>query len=92
MSTEPQDDEPQTLQEADATGDEKRRRVAGRSYGPSRARQAALYATFLAVMAALLVGGKLLVDALDKPGGKSVPNSAPWAQPHAKQHPTKPLQ
>jgi hypothetical protein len=76
----------------DATGDDKRRRVVGRSYGPSKPRQAALYGLFLAVVAALLAGGKLLVDALDKPVGRSIPKSAPWAQPHAKQHPPKPLQ
>src|ERR671923_896371 len=59
----------------------------GRGDGPA----APPYGIFLAVVATLLVGGKLLADALDKPVGKSIPKSAPWAQPHAKQHPTKPL-
>jgi hypothetical protein len=76
----------------DAMGHDKRRPVVGQSYGPSKARQLALYGIFLAVVAALLIGGKLLVDSLDTPVGKNIPNSAPWAQPNAKQHPPKPLQ
>jgi hypothetical protein len=78
--------------DVDAMGSDKRRSVVGHSYGPSKARQLALYGIFLAVVVALVIGGKLLVDALDTPVGKNIPNSAPWAQPNAKQHPPKPLQ
>jgi hypothetical protein len=78
--------------EVDAMGKDKRRVVVGHSYGPSKMRQLALYGVFLLVVAALLFGGKLLVDSLDTPVGKNIPNSAPWAQPNAPQHPPKPLQ
>jgi hypothetical protein len=76
----------------DAMGEDKRRSVVGKTYGPTRRRQLTLYGLFLEVVAALVVGGILLVNALDTPVGKNVPNSAPWAQPGAKQHAPKPLQ
>ena len=76
----------------DAMGKDKRRPVVGQSYGPSKTRQLTLYGIFLAVVAAILIGGAILVSALDTPVGKQIPQSAPWAQPHAKQHPPKPLQ
>ncbi|HMC07390.1 MAG TPA: hypothetical protein VKG89_08370 [Solirubrobacterales bacterium] len=76
----------------DAMGKDKRRPVVGQSYGPSKTRQLTLYGIFLAVVAAILIGGALLVNALDTPVGKQIPQSAPWAQPNAKQHPPKPLQ
>jgi hypothetical protein len=77
--------------ESDAMGKDKRREVVGHSYGPSVARQAAMYGAFLAVLAALVVGGILLLGAFDKPVGK-VPNTAAWAQPGVKQHQPKPIQ
>jgi hypothetical protein len=76
----------------DAMGKDKRRAVVGQSYGPSKTRQLTLYGIFLAVVVAVLIGGALLVNALDTPVGKQVPQSAPWAQPNAHQHPPKPLQ
>jgi hypothetical protein len=76
----------------DAMGEDKRRPVVGKTYGPTKARQLVLYGIFLALVVALAIGGKLLVDSLDTPVGKNIPNSAPWAQPNAKQHPPKPLQ
>jgi hypothetical protein len=78
--------------DVDAVGEDKRRAVVGKTYGPTKARQLTLYGIFLAVVAALVIGGILLVNALDTPVGKNVPNSAPWAQPGVKQHPPKPLQ
>jgi hypothetical protein len=77
--------------DVDAMGMDKRRPVIGQSYGPSKARQLGLYAIFLAVVAALLVGAILLIGHFDKPVDK-VPNSAPWAQPGVKQHQPKPIQ
>jgi hypothetical protein len=53
--------------ELDAMGLDKRREVVGKSYAPSFGRQAAMYGIFLAVLAALVIGGKLLADELDKP-------------------------
>jgi hypothetical protein len=77
--------------DVDAMGKDKRREVIGQAYGPSKVRQATMYGIFLAAVAALAIGGKLLVDKTDKFPSK-VPHTAPWAQPDAKQHPPKPLQ
>jgi hypothetical protein len=77
--------------DVDAMGKDKRRAVRGQSYGPSKLRQATLYAIVLAVVAGLAIGAKLVVDSRDTFPSK-VPHSAPWAQPGAKQHPPKPLQ
>ena len=52
--------------DVDAMGLDKRREVVGQSYGPSASRQLTMYGIFLAVLAALAIGGKLLVDELDK--------------------------
>jgi len=76
----------------DAMGMDKRRSVVGHGYGPSTARQLTLYGIFLAVVVALAIGGALLVNALDTPVGNDVPQSAPWAQPDARQHNPTPLQ
>jgi hypothetical protein len=78
--------------EEDAMGKDKRRKVVGHSYGPSKTRQIVLYGIFLLCLAALFIGGKLLVDALDTPVGKHVPHTAPWAKHGASQRPPKPLQ
>src|SRR5438477_2490301 len=61
--------------DVDAMGNDQRRSVVGHSYGPSKTRQLLLYGIFLAVVAVLVIGGKLLVDALDTPVGKNIPNS-----------------
>jgi|RhiMetdeSRZDD1v2_1073273.scaffolds.fasta_scaffold486738_1 hypothetical protein len=78
--------------QVDAMGLDKRRPVIGQSYGPGKARQFAVYLGFLAVVAALVVGGIILVGSLDKPVGKDVPNSAPWAKHGVKQIKPKPIQ
>jgi hypothetical protein len=78
--------------EVDALGLDKRRPVIGQSYGPSKARQFALYGIFLAVVAALVIGGIVLIGKLDTPVGKNVPNSAPWSKPGVKQVKPKPIQ
>ena len=78
--------------EVDAMGRDKRRPVVGQSYGPSKARQLGLYGVFLAVVAALVIGGVILIGKLDTPVGKHVPNSAPWSKPGVKQIKPKPIQ
>jgi hypothetical protein len=78
--------------DVDAMGLGKRRSVVGESLGPSKARQFAVYLGFLAILAALVVGGIILVGSLDTSVGKNVPNSAPWAKPGAKQSEPKPIQ
>jgi hypothetical protein len=75
----------------DAMGLDKRRPVVGQSYGPSKARQFAMYGAFLAVLAALLIGGIILVGKLDTSVQK-VPHSAPWSKPGVKQHQPAPIQ
>jgi hypothetical protein len=76
----------------DAMGHEKRRSVVGQSYGPSKARQFAVYLGFLAIVAALAVGGFILVGSLDTSVGKDVPQTAPWAKQDAKQSQPKHIQ
>jgi len=78
--------------EVDAMGRDKRRPVIGQSYGPSKARQFALYGIFLAVVAALVIGGIVLVGKLDTGVGKHVPCSAPWCKGNPKQIKPKPIQ
>jgi hypothetical protein len=75
----------------DAVGEDKRRQVKGKTYGPTLARQAALYLVFLVVVVAIGFGVKLLVDHYDQPP-KHFAAKAPWAQPHVKQVKPKPLQ
>jgi hypothetical protein len=65
------------VSEVDAMGLDKRREVVGKSYGPSVARQASMYGIFLAVVAALVIGGKLLADELDQPPDE-IKAEAPW--------------
>ena len=77
--------------DVDALGKDKRRAVVGQSYGPSVARQVALYGIAVAVIVLLAIGAKLLVSSQDKFPSK-VQAKAPWAQQDAKQVPPKPLQ
>jgi hypothetical protein len=74
----------------DAMGHDKRRQVVGKSYGASKTKQATIYLAFLALIVGLAIGGKLLVDKLDK--SPTISNTAPWAQPGAPQKAPKPLQ
>jgi hypothetical protein len=78
--------------EVDALGKDKRRSVVGQSYGPSKLKQLSLYGIFLAAVVGVVVGGFLLLGVLDKPVGKDIPKTAPWAQPHVKQIQPKPIQ
>jgi len=80
-----------TASDVDAMGQDKRRRVVGRSYGPSFARQAVLYLAFLVAVAAVALGIKLLVDKYDQPPDH-FQAKAPWAQPGVHQIQPKPLQ
>ena len=77
--------------DVDARGKDKRRAVVGQSYGPSAKRQLVLYGIFLAVVVALVIGGKILIDTLDQPPDTNA-NAAPWGQPGAPQHAPRPLQ
>jgi hypothetical protein len=77
--------------DVDALGLDKRRRVKGGTYGPTRARIAAQFAIFLAALAVLAVAAKIAVDELDKPPD-SISNEAPWAQPDAPQREPSPIQ
>lgn len=74
--------------DVDAMGLDKRRAVIGGNFGASFARQATIYGVVLAVVAALVVGGLLLVDSIDQPP-KSNPDAAPWAD---NEIPAQPLQ
>lgn len=77
--------------EIDAMGKDKRREVVGQSYGPSLARQAALYGIFLAVTTALVIGLVILAGKLDA-APDSYPDLAPWSDADAPQRPPEPLE
>jgi len=79
------------ISETDAMGRDKRREVVGGTYGPTRTRVFATFATFIAVVAALGVGFYFLAKELDAPPAEN-PDEAPWSQPEAPQTPPKPLQ
>jgi hypothetical protein len=68
------------ISDVDAMGLDKRRQVRGKRYGASPAKQLAVYGGALAVIAGLVIGGKILTDELDKapPEGEVPP--APWAE------------
>lgn len=70
--------------DVDAMGQDKHRSVIGHAYGPSKARQFAYYAVFVAFIAALYFGAKIAVDELDKAPTHNAAK-APWAQPDAPQ-------
>jgi hypothetical protein len=76
--------------DTDAMGLDKRREVIGGRYSPSIGRQLAMYGIFLAVVAALFVGGFVLVKELDQPP-KSYPDEAPWSQADAPNRPPQPI-
>jgi hypothetical protein len=75
----------------DFMGQDKRRQVVGKTYGPTLARQLALYAIFLVIVAAIAFGVKVAIDHFDQPP-KHFSAQAPWAQKGVKQIPPKPLQ
>jgi hypothetical protein len=77
--------------DVDAMGQDKRRQVKGKRYSASIARQVVTYLIVIAVLVAIGIGVKLAVDHFDKPP-KHFKAEAPWAQPHVKQIPPKPLQ
>ena len=63
--------------DVDAMGLDKRRGVVGQKYGASAAKQATVYGVALAVIVALVIGGKLAIDELDN-GPKVNEDEAPW--------------
>jgi Rho termination factor, N-terminal domain len=63
--------------DVDAMGLDKRRGVVGQKYGASAAKQATVYGVAVAVIVALVIGGKLAIDELDK-GPKVNEDRAPW--------------
>jgi len=65
------------ISDTDAMGNDKRREVVGQRYSASPARQATLYGIFVAVVIAVVIGGKALADRLDEPP-KTVEDQAPW--------------
>ncbi len=76
------------ISDVDAMGLDKRRQVGGKRYGASPAKQALVYGGALAVIAGLVIGGKLLADELDQPPAVQE-EFAPWAD--AEQKPPAPI-
>jgi len=79
------------ISNTDAMGKDKRREVVGGTYGPTRGRVLATFATFIAVVAALTAGLYFLAKELDAPPEEN-PDVAPWSQPEAPQTPPRPIQ
>lgn len=79
------------ISDVDAMGLDKRRSVVGHSYSASLTKQIALYAIFVAVVAALAFGGKMLVDEADAPPAE-YEDRAPWSDPNARQVEPNPIQ
>ena len=72
--------------DVDAMGLDKRRSVIGGQFSASFARQATLYGVFIVVVAALVIGGLLLVDSIDQPPD-STADAAPWSDNEIKPTP-----
>jgi hypothetical protein len=79
------------ISDTDAMGREKKRKVVGGTYGPTRTRVFATFATFFAVVAALAVGFYFLAKELDQPP-KEQADEAPWAAEGTDQKRPRPLQ
>jgi hypothetical protein len=79
------------ISDQDAMGEDKRREVVGKSYGPSRTRVFGTFAAFIAIVAAVTVGFYFLAKELDQPPAEN-PDEAPWSQADAPQSPPRPLQ
>jgi hypothetical protein len=77
--------------ELDAMGRDKRRRVMGGTYGPTRARIVTTFAITFAVIGALATGFYLVAKEMDKPPETNAVE-APWAAPDAPQRPPRDLQ
>src|SRR6266571_8591005 len=78
------------VSEVDAMGKDKRRSVVGQTYGPTRVRQLTLYGIFLAIVVALFIGGRAVVNSADQPPATNQ-DLAPWSAPQAKQHTPPPI-
>jgi hypothetical protein len=79
------------ISDTDAMGKEKKRKVVGGRYGPTRARVFATFATFFAVVAAIAVGFYFLAKELDQ-APKENPDEAPWSAEGVDQKRPRPLQ
>lgn len=66
------------ISDIDAMGLDKRRQVGGKRYGASPAKQLAVYGGALAVIAALVVGGIIATNELDKAPPEGSVEPAPW--------------
>jgi hypothetical protein len=78
--------EPDGPSDVDAMGQDKYRKVVGKRYGLSRARQFLFYGIFLAVVVAAYIGLKAAADSLDKAPAHDT-DQAPWSKPGAPQGP-----
>ena len=72
------------ISDVDAMGLDKRRQVAGKRYGASPTKQLAVYGGALAVIAALVLGGIILTNELDKAPPEGEVEPAPWADAEQK--------
>ncbi|MGH2923081.1 MAG: hypothetical protein ACRDKH_03500 [Solirubrobacterales bacterium] len=72
--------------DVDAMGQDKRRRIVGHAYGPSKRSQALFFVAVGALIVIVVGGGLLAVSAFDQPPD-AYPEEAPWSQAGAPQIP-----
>jgi hypothetical protein len=72
------------ISDVDAMGLDKRRQVGGQRYGASPAKQLAVYGGALAVITALVIGGIILTNELDKAPPEGEVEPAPWSNAEQK--------
>jgi hypothetical protein len=75
------------ISDVDAMGLDKRRQVQGKRYGASPAKQLAVYGGALAVIAALVFGGIIATNELDKAPPEGEVADAPWADAEQREPP-----
>ena len=76
------------VSDVDAMGQDKRRKVAGGDYGPSRRSQIAFFVIVGIVLVVAIGGYALAIAAFDQPKDE-YPDAAPWAQSDAEQRTTR---
>jgi hypothetical protein len=77
-----------TPSDVDAMGQDKRRKVVGHSYGPSRRSQLKFFGAVAAIVIVVVADLALALAVFDKPPGDYA-NEAPWSRADAEQIPTR---
>ncbi len=84
----PSEDARSKASDVDAMGQDKRRKVVGQGYGPSRKSQMVFFAAIATILVVIVGGYALAISLFDQPPSDN-PDKAPWSQASAKQIPTR---